>query len=101
MKLINYNNVQPPYFLHTLSKFRETYLSPFIKEVNLEGKDSAEVREKLKVVHYIIENFDDECFDSYTYQLVEPYTRKMFQDNYGFDAIDFKEANTHYHLSTI
>ena len=57
------------------------------------------MREKLKTVHYIIEKFDDECFDAYVGQLPEPYTRKMFQDNYGFDAVDFKEANSHYNLS--
>ena len=100
MKLLNYNNMKPPYFLHSLTKFREAFLQPFIKDVNLEGADSAEVRQKLKAVHYIIENFDDDCFEAYAAQLPEPYTRKMFQDNDGFDAVDFKEANTHYHLST-
>lgn len=31
MKLLNYSNLQPPYFLHTLSKFRETHFSRFLK----------------------------------------------------------------------
>lgn len=35
MKLINYNNFEPPYFLHTLTKFRETYFSKFLKDVKI------------------------------------------------------------------
>ncbi len=40
MKLINYNNIQPPYFLHTLTKFRETHFSKFLKEIKLDGNDN-------------------------------------------------------------
>lgn len=35
MKLINYNNIQPPYFLHTLTKFRETHFSKFLKDIKI------------------------------------------------------------------
>ena len=36
MKMMNFNNLQPPYLLHTLTKFRENYLSNFLKNINLE-----------------------------------------------------------------
>lgn len=72
-----------------------------MKDVKLEGENNEQIREKLKIVHYIIEKFDDECFDIYAGQLIEPYMRKMFQDNYEFDNIEFKEINTHYNLRTL
>lgn len=47
---------------------------------------------------YIIEKFDDEYFDLYSRQLIEPYSRKMLQDNYEFDAVNFKEIKDNFHL---
>lgn len=38
MKLLNYSNLQPPYFLHTLTKFRETHFSRFLKAGKNEEK---------------------------------------------------------------
>lgn len=35
MKLINYNNLQPPYFLNTLTKFRETHFGKFLKNIKI------------------------------------------------------------------
>lgn len=53
-----------------------------MKDIKLDGENNEQIREKLKTVHYIISKFDDDCFDIYASQLVEPYMRKMFQDNY-------------------
>ena len=36
MKIQNFNNLHPPYFLHTVTKFRENFLSPYLKDTNIE-----------------------------------------------------------------
>ena len=54
MKLMNFNNLQPPYFTHTLTKLRSNYLSHFLKDINLEkANEDAQIKSGLKTVHYI------------------------------------------------
>lgn len=70
MKIVNFNNFEPPYLLHTLTKFRQTNFSKFLKDIKIEGEKDEAIREKLKIVHYVIEKFDDDCFDIYSSQLI-------------------------------
>lgn len=44
MKIQNFNNLHPPYFLHTLTKFRETFLCPYLKDTNIEDASLNQLR---------------------------------------------------------
>jgi hypothetical protein len=44
----------------------------------------------MKILYSFVANFDCELFDMYLEQIREPYIRKIFNENYEFDKIDFK-----------
>lgn len=46
-------------------------------------------------------NFDCEMFDIYLEQIREPYTRKIFNENYEFDKLDFKNISQEYQISKV
>jgi len=39
-------------------------------------------------------------FDIYLEQIREPYTRKIFNENYEFDKLDFKNISQEYQIRT-
>lgn len=43
--------------------------------------------------------FDCEMMEIYLEQTREPYIRKIFNENYEFDRIDFKEVSNQYQIS--
>jgi hypothetical protein len=44
----------------------------------------------MKILYSFVAHFDCELFDMYLEQIREPYIRKIFNENYEFDKIDFK-----------
>ena len=56
-------------------------------KITVSGKSKLQVAATIK---YFIEKFDDKYVDPCLEELREPYIRKMFQENYGFDGVNFK-----------
>ena len=96
--------LHPPFFQKTLTKFREesygNKLEPQIKE-KLSSENESALKSGLKTLSEFIANFDNEYVDSYCEQIREPYIRKIFNDGYEIDKVNFKRLNSEYELSKI
>lgn len=53
----------------------------------------------MKILYCFVAHFDCELFDTYLEQIREPYIRKIFNENYEFDKIDFKEISNQYQIN--
>lgn len=94
--------LHPPFMPKSITKFRHEYFLPLKKQYHsklTETASNSDFQSALHLLHSFIARLDCQSFDLYLEQIREPYIRKMFNENYEFDKIDFKEINNEYKIS--
>lgn len=93
--------LHPPFLPKTVTRYRHEYFMPLKRMYHskITSQDEGVYREAVKTLYAFVANFDCELFDMYLEQIREPYIRKIFNENYEFDKIDFKEISNQYQIS--